>query len=113
MVLAWMGSLSAPLSAQRFAHIDQLFFSKGYGGANPLPQTLTVTSTGSTFDFSASASTSSGGDWLALSPTEDCCITPAPVSVITRPAESARTRRTAVTRPRSLANSFRRVKSPV
>ena len=46
MVLTWMGSLSAPLYAQRFAHIDRLFFSKGYGGANPPPQILTVTSTG-------------------------------------------------------------------
>ena len=82
MVLAWMGSLSAPLYAQRFAPIDQIYFSKGYGGANPVPQVLTVTSTGSAFGFSASASTSSGGDWLAVSPSEDCCITPAPVSVM-------------------------------
>src|ERR1035441_8257330 len=82
IVLAWMGSLSASLHAQQFSHIDQIFFSKGYGGANPLPQVLTVTSTGSAFGFSASAGTSSGVDWLAVSPTEDCCITPAPVSVI-------------------------------
>src|ERR1035437_9044627 len=82
IVLAWMGSLSASLHAQQFSHIDQIFFSKGYGGANPLPQVLTVTSTGSAFGFNASASTSSGGDWLAVSPTEDCCITPAAVSVI-------------------------------
>ncbi len=82
MVLAWMSPLSAPLYAQQFAHINQLFFSKGYGGANPLPQVLTVTSAGSAFGFNASASTSSGGDWLAVSATEDCCMTPAPVSVI-------------------------------
>src|ERR1035438_6121364 len=82
MVLAWMGLLSAPLYAQRFAPIDQIYFSKGYGGANPVPQVLTVTSTGSAFGFSASASTSSGGDWLAVAPSEDCCITPAPVSVM-------------------------------
>src|SRR5450631_3870035 len=82
MALAWMGSLSAPLYAQEFAHIDQLFFSKGYGGANPLPQVLTVTSTGPAFGFNASASTSTGGDWLAVSPTLDCCMTPAQVSVM-------------------------------
>src|ERR1039457_1369841 len=82
IVLAWMGSLSASLHAQQFSHIDQIFFSQGYGGANPLPQVLTVTSTGSDFGFTASASTSSGGDWLAVSPTGDCCMTPAPVSVI-------------------------------
>ena len=81
MVLAWMGSSSAPLYAQ-FAHIDPLFFSKGHGGANPLPQILTVTSTGAPIGFKASASTSTGGDWLAVSTTEDCCMTPAPVSVI-------------------------------
>jgi hypothetical protein len=77
-----MGSLSAPLHAQRFAHIDQMFFTKSYAGANPLPQVLTVTSTSSAFGFNASATTSSGGDWLAVSQTGDCCITPAPVSVI-------------------------------
>jgi hypothetical protein len=82
MVLAWMGSLSGPLYAQRFAHIDQIFFTKAYGGANPLPQVLTVTSTGGALGFSASATTSSGGDWLAVSPTGDCCIAPAPVTVI-------------------------------
>jgi uncharacterized repeat protein (TIGR01451 family) len=82
MGLAWMGSLSAPLYAQQFAHIDQLFFSKGYGGPNPLPQVLTVTSTGAAFGFTASAGTSTGGDWLAVSPTGDCCTTPARVSVI-------------------------------
>src|ERR1035437_2662281 len=82
IVLGWMGSLSASLHAQPFSHIDQMFFSKGYGGANPLPQVLTVTSTGSDFGFTASAGTSSGGDWLAVSPTGDCCMTPAAVSVI-------------------------------
>ena len=82
MVLAWMGSLSAPLYAQGFAHIDPLFFSKGYGGANPLPQVLTVTSSGAPIGFTASASTSTGGDWLTVSTTEDCCMTPAPVSVL-------------------------------
>ena len=86
MVLAWMGSLSAPLYAQQFAHIDPLFFSKGYGGANPLPQVLTVTSTGSAIEFNASASTSTGGDWLAVSTTGDCCMTPAPVSVTVTPS---------------------------
>src|SRR5450755_2997923 len=72
MGLAWMGSLSAPLYAQGFGQIDQLFFNKAYGGANPLPQVLTVTSTGSDFGFNTSASTSSGGGWLAVSPTENC-----------------------------------------
>jgi hypothetical protein len=81
MVLAWMGSLSAPLYAQEFTHIDPLFFSKVYGGANPLPQVLTVTSNGAPIAFNASASTSTGGDWLAVSTTGDCCMTPAPVSV--------------------------------
>jgi hypothetical protein len=82
MGLAWMGSLSAPLYAQEFAHIDQLFFSKGYGGADPLLQVLTVTSNGPAFGFNASASTSTGGDWLTVSPSGDCCMTPAPLSVI-------------------------------
>src|ERR1017187_6156279 len=81
-VFGWIGSPFISPHAPQFSHIDQIFFSKGYGGANPLPQVLTVTSTGSDFGFNASASTSSGGDWLAVSPTGDCCMTPAPVSVI-------------------------------
>jgi hypothetical protein len=76
-----MGSLSAPLYAQQFTHIDPLFFSKVYGGANPLPQVLTVTSNGAPIAFNASASTSTGGDWLAVSTTGDCCVTPSLVSV--------------------------------
>lgn len=85
VALAGMGSLSAPLYAQQFAHIDPLFFSKGFGGANPLPQILTVTSNGAPIGFNASASTSTGGDWLAVSTTGDCCMTPAPVSVLVSP----------------------------
>src|SRR5450432_2129170 len=81
MSSAWI-SLSAPLDAQQFAHIDQIFFTQVFGGANPLPQVLTVTSTGSAFGFNASATTSSGGNWLSVSPTGDCCVTPAPMSVI-------------------------------
>src|ERR1035441_7696169 len=79
IVLAWMGSLSVSLHAQQFSHIDQIFFSKGYGGANPLPQVLTVTSTGSGFGFHASTSSSGGAAWRACSPTGEGCRPPAPV----------------------------------
>ena len=83
LILAW--TLPAPLHSQEFAHIDQLFFSKVKGGADPLPQVLTITGTGSAFSFNAVATTSSGGDWLAVSSNENCCITPAQVSVIVTP----------------------------
>jgi hypothetical protein len=86
MLWAWMGSLSMPLRAQQFAHVDPLFFSKGYGGADPLPQVLAVTSTGSPIHFNVLASTSTGDHWLAVSTTGDCCVTPDPVSVTVNPS---------------------------
>jgi len=83
MTLACMGSFSGPLQAEQFVHVDPLFFSKLQGGANPVPQVVTVASTGgSALGFNVSATTSSGGDWLAVSQTGDCCITPAALNVI-------------------------------
>jgi hypothetical protein len=37
-----------------------------FGGANPLPQVLTVASTGSNINFSASPVNAKGGNWLQL-----------------------------------------------
>src|SRR5258708_24072536 len=75
-------TIAGPLHAQQFAHIDPLVFTKPFAGANPLPQVLSVASTGTAFSFTATASTSTGGSWLSVSPSGFCCTTPAPVSVI-------------------------------
>src|SRR5262249_44641916 len=80
-----MGAL--PLDAQQqFVHIDALSFTKPFGGANPLPQVLSVTSTGTAFTFTAAASTSNGGNWLSVSPSGFCCTTPATIRVIVNAA---------------------------
>jgi hypothetical protein len=65
--LALIGFFSTPLHAQQFAKIQPLSFTKSFGGLNPLPQILTVASTGTSFNFSVtSVTTSSGGSWLSV-----------------------------------------------
>ncbi len=56
------------LAAQQFAPIPALSFSKTFGGSNPLSQRITVTSTGVSFNFTAAATTASGGSWLTITP---------------------------------------------
>jgi uncharacterized protein (TIGR03437 family) len=45
-----------------------LSFNLAGGGPAPAPQTLSISSPGAALSFSATASTSSGGNWLAVSP---------------------------------------------
>jgi hypothetical protein len=53
------------------------------GGANPLPQIVTITSTtSSAISFTQAVSTTSGGAWLSVSPCNPySCTTPYPVTV--------------------------------
>jgi uncharacterized repeat protein (TIGR01451 family) len=81
LALAMVGPFSVQLHAQEFDKIKPLYFTKAYGGTDPLPQIVTVTGGSSAFEFSAAARTSSGGDWLTVSPTENCCTAPGPVTV--------------------------------
>ncbi|MDX1981068.1 MAG: hypothetical protein SFV51_12425, partial [Bryobacteraceae bacterium] len=77
---ATLGLLSMPLNAQVFANIPPLAFTKPFGGANPLPQILTVASVGASFSFTTTVTTSSGGDWLSVSNTNgnSCFSCPTP-----------------------------------
>uniref|UniRef100_Q02BC3 DUF11 domain-containing protein n=1 Tax=Solibacter usitatus (strain Ellin6076) TaxID=234267 RepID=Q02BC3_SOLUE len=70
LALAVTGPVSAPLHAQESNKIKPLFFTKPYGGAEPLPQILTVTGGSALAEFRTSTRTSSGGDWLSVSPTQ-------------------------------------------
>jgi uncharacterized protein (TIGR03437 family) len=45
-----------------------LTFAGQVGAANPTAQTLTVNSTGGTVNFTAAAATTSGGNWLSVTP---------------------------------------------
>src|ERR1700678_2582701 len=55
--------------AQTFANVPALSFTTAANGANPLPQVVAIASTGTQFTFSATPSTSTGGNWLTTSPT--------------------------------------------
>ncbi len=73
LAMTWGGSADA----QTFANIPALSFTKPFGGANPLPQTLTVGSTGAAFTYSVATTTTTGGSWLQVSPAGGgCCTTP-------------------------------------
>ena len=82
LTFALVAGLSGSLAAQTFKPNDPLFFTKPFGGANPLPQILNISSTGAAFSFTATASTSTGGSWLSVSPSGFCCTTPSTVQVI-------------------------------
>ena len=82
---------SIPAFSQTFDHVPQLAFTKQFAGANPLPQILTVASTGANFSFSATATTSTGGSWLIITPGgTGCCVTPEAITVtVSAPAALA------------------------
>jgi Viral BACON domain len=66
-----------------FAQVNPISFVMPFGGANPLPQVLTIPAAdSSTFRFTASATTGKGGNWLSISPSGTaCCYTSLPIEV--------------------------------
>jgi hypothetical protein len=65
-----------------FNQVNAISFNKPFGGANPLPQILTIPSTGTNFYYSAVATTATGGSWLAISNNTGCalCTTPGTIT---------------------------------
>jgi uncharacterized protein (TIGR03437 family) len=61
-----------------------LSFSSVTGGAAPAGQTISVTSSGAALTFTTSVSTTSGGNWLSVSPASGA--TPATLTVTANPA---------------------------
>ncbi|MBI3478506.1 MAG: hypothetical protein HY010_22490 [Acidobacteria bacterium] len=61
-----------------FVQLNPISFTMPFGGANPLAQTLNVTTIdNSSIRFSAQATTGTGGNWLSISPSGNgCCFTP-------------------------------------
>ncbi|HEY9126833.1 MAG TPA: hypothetical protein VIM62_06885, partial [Acidobacteriaceae bacterium] len=86
-ILAMVILSPAAASAQSFGSIPALHFSKTFGGGNPLPQVITATSTGANFAFSATATATTGGSWLTISPSSfGCCTsTPTAITVVATP----------------------------
>jgi hypothetical protein len=74
--------VSVDVATTVFGQLNGIDFTMPRAGANPLPQVLTVTSTGTAFDFSAYASTATGGNWLTVSPNGSvCCQIPRTLTV--------------------------------
>ena len=78
----------SPLQAQTFAPVSALSFIQPFSGANPLPQTIAIANVGAAFNFTYSASTSTGGSWLTVSTASGCssCAAPTVVTVSANPA---------------------------
>jgi hypothetical protein len=75
-------SATSASNAQNFASVPALSFAKVFAGANLLPQNLMIASTGTAFKYTATATTSTGGSWLQISPASGVLSTPSSVSVI-------------------------------
>lgn len=76
--------LSGSLHAQTFQSISALNFTMPAGGGNPLPQFMTIASSGAAFNFYQTVSTSSGGNWLSIPQCNNSfypCTTPSAVAV--------------------------------
>ena len=61
-----------------FEQVNPISFTKLFGGANPLPQTLTVATPGTAFNYFVTATTATGGAWLTVATATGCgfCATP-------------------------------------
>ena len=63
-----LGMASPLLQAQTFQSLPALSFTKVYAGGDPTPQVITAASTEANFQFFATAVSSTGGNWLMISP---------------------------------------------
>ena len=65
-----------------FAQVNPLSFTMFEGTSGPLPQSLTMASTGTNYLFSSAVYTGQGGNWLTLSNLGGgCCATPEGITV--------------------------------
>ncbi|QOY90251.1 beta strand repeat-containing protein [Paludibaculum fermentans] len=73
--------VSVQVGANVFGQLSGVHFTMQQGGANPLPQIVTATHTASPIGFSVASATGSGGAWLTVTPTGNCCATPRPIKL--------------------------------
>ena len=81
------GSVTIPVSvvvgANILSQVNPISFVKVFGGADPLPQILTIPSTGTNFDFDFDSYSAKGGHWLSVSVTGfNCCATPRAITAV-------------------------------
>jgi hypothetical protein len=88
LVQAPSGNVTIPVSVvignNIFSQVNPISFTKVFAGADPLPQTLTIASTGARFSYSVTAATATGGAWLSVSTITGCafCATPSAIQAI-------------------------------
>jgi hypothetical protein len=87
------GAVTVPVSVfvdeAVFNQVTPISFMKPFGGFDPLPQTITIASTGAPISFSAYAYTATGGDWLKVTGGgcgSNCGTTPKVLYVTANPA---------------------------
>ena len=75
--------LALPASGwgQTFEPIPALSFSKTFGRGDPLPQMISIASTGANFTFTAAATSTTGGNWLTITPGSFGCCASTPYAV--------------------------------
>ena len=80
--------VSVTVGAAVFRELQPLSFTKVYAGPDPLPQTLTIASTGAAVTTTVSVSTANGGTWLTATGCGAYCGTPQAITakIITNPA---------------------------
>jgi len=78
--------ISVTVGTTVIEQVNPLYFTKPYTGLSPLPQTVTIASSGTTFAYSATAYSATGGSWLTVSPSGFCCNTPEPLTITANPA---------------------------
>jgi hypothetical protein len=70
------------VGANVFTQVNPISFTMLAGAANPLPQTVEMSSTGANFNFSVAANTGNGGSWLTVSTAGGCEVCSTPYSII-------------------------------
>jgi hypothetical protein len=70
------------VGANVFNQVNPISFTMPAGGANPLPQTIEMSSTGANFNFSVAANSANGGSWLTVSTAGGCEFCSTPYSII-------------------------------
>jgi Big-like domain-containing protein/BACON domain-containing protein len=85
LVQAPSGNVTIPVSVvignKIFSQVNPISFTKVFAGADPLPQTLTIASTGATFNYGVAAATATGGSWLSVSTITGCSSCPTPSTI--------------------------------
>jgi len=74
--------VSVVVGANVFDQVNPISFTMPVGAANPLPQTMEMSSTGANFNFSVAANTGNGGSWLTVSTAGGCELCPTPNSIV-------------------------------